>query len=89
VEVGSLALAIAMVRRAPLCTILPASSVRQDIEAGDLVAVPINQEELSGALSLIFSVERELSEAERAIVQEFIRVFRPRRGNSRTERTEN
>jgi len=80
VEVGSLALAIAMVRRAPLCTILPASSVRQDIEAGDLVAVPINQEELSGALSVIFSVERELSEAERAIVQEFIRVFRPARG---------
>ena len=77
VEVGSLALAIAMVRKAPLCTILPASSVRKDVEAGNLKAVPIRQDELSGALSLIFSAERELSEAERIIVQEFVRVFRP------------
>lgn len=77
VEVGSLALAIAMVRQAPLCTILPASSVRLDIEAGNLIAVPIRQDELSGALSLIFSAERELSEAERIIVAEFVRVFRP------------
>lgn len=79
VEVGSLALAIAMVRKAPLCTILPASSVRQDIEAGNLQAVPIKQDELFGALSVIFSAERELSEAERSIVQEFTRVFRPGR----------
>ena len=41
--------------------------------------VPIRQDELSGALSLIFSAERELSEAERTIVQEFTRVFRPGR----------
>jgi len=79
IEVGSLALAIAMVRQAPLCTILPASSVRQDIEAGNLVAVPINQDELSGGLSVIFSAERALSEAERTIVHEFVRVFRPGR----------
>lgn len=76
IEVGSLALAIAMVRQAPLCTILPASSVRQDINAGNLVAIPIRQEEVPGALSVIFSAERELSEAERTIVQEFVRVFR-------------
>lgn len=80
IEAGSLALAIAMVTQARLCTILPASSVRQDIEQGSLVAVPISQEELSGALSLIFSAERELSEAERIIVQEFVRVFRPDQG---------
>lgn len=77
VEVGSLALAIAMVRKAPLCTVLPASSVRNDVAAGNLQVVPIRQDELSGALSLIFSAERELSEAERTIVQEFTRVFRP------------
>lgn len=76
-EVGSLALAIAMVRMAPLCTILPASSVRRDVETGILKAVPISQDEVPGALSLIFSAERELSEAERIIVQEFVRVFRP------------
>ena len=76
IEVGSLALAIAMVRQAPLCTILPASSVRQDIAAGNLIAVPIRQEDVPGALSVIFSAERELSEAERTIVQELVREFR-------------
>ncbi|MGV8854691.1 MAG: LysR substrate-binding domain-containing protein [Devosia sp.] len=81
IEVGSLPLAIAMVRQAPLCTVLPASSVRQDIEAGNLVAIPINQHELSGALSIIFSAERALSDAERTIVQECLRVFRPGREN--------
>lgn len=86
IEVGSLALAIAMVRQAPLCTILPASSVRQDIEAGNLVALPINQDELSGTLSIIFSSERALSEAERSIVQECLRVFRP--GRDSTEHLE-
>lgn len=85
VEVGSLALAIAMVRQAPLCTILPASSVRGDIEAGNLVAVPIRHEEVSGALSVIFSAGRELSEAERIIVHEFVRVFRPGRGAALVE----
>lgn len=85
IEVGSLALAIAMVRRAPLCTILPASSVRQDIESGNLVAVPINQDELSGGLSVIFSAERSLSDAERSIVQEFVRVFRPGRSTDNLE----
>ncbi|MDB5507107.1 MAG: nocR [Devosia sp.] len=86
VEVGSLALAIAMVRQAPLCTVLPASSVRRDIEAGNLVAVPIREGELSGSLSVIFSAERELSEAERIIVQEFVRVFRPGRERQGEER---
>lgn len=85
IEVGSLALAIAMVRQAPLCTILPASSVRADIEADNLVAVPIRVEEVSGALSVIFSADRELSEAERIIVQEFVRVFKPDRGAAPVE----
>jgi DNA-binding transcriptional LysR family regulator len=76
IEVGSLALAIAMVRQAPLCTILPASSVRRDIAAGNLIAVPIRQDDVPGALSIIFSAERELSEAERTIIQEFVREFR-------------
>ncbi|WP_445679767.1 LysR family transcriptional regulator [Radicibacter daui] len=75
VEVGSLALAIAMVRRARLCTVLPASSVRQDLEAGRLIAVQINPEEISGTLSVIFSAERELSYAERAIINILTQVF--------------
>jgi DNA-binding transcriptional LysR family regulator len=75
VEVGSLALAIAMVRIAPLCTVLPASSVRKDVEAGLLVTIPISPDEVLGALSIIFSVDRSLSEAERVIVQELVNIF--------------
>ena len=76
VEVASLALAIAMVRTAKLCTVLPASSVRKDVEAGLLVTIPISNEDLSGRLSVIFSANRSLSEAERVIVQELVHVFR-------------
>jgi DNA-binding transcriptional LysR family regulator len=76
VEVGSLALAIAMVRTAKLCTVLPSSSVRKDVEAGLLVAVPISNEDLSGKLSVIFSVNRSLSVAERIIIQELVHVFK-------------
>jgi DNA-binding transcriptional LysR family regulator len=83
VDVGSLALAIAMVRQAPLCTVLPASSVRQDLEAGNLVAIPIRQSELSGTLSMIFSADRELSDAERLIIREFVWAFKADRGASR------
>lgn len=76
IEVGSLALAIAMVRRAPLCTVLPASSVRQDLKTGTLIARPIRHDELAGRLSVIFAADRTLSSAERTIVQELITVFR-------------
>ncbi len=81
-EVGSLALAIAMVRRAPLCTVLPASSVRQDLKAGTLIARPIRHDELAGRLSVIFAADRTLSSAERTIVQELITVFRASAGQS-------
>jgi DNA-binding transcriptional LysR family regulator len=76
IEVGSLALAIAMVRNAPLCTVLPASSVRKDLMARTLVAVPINRDEVPGALSIIFSADRSLSDAERVIVQELVNIFK-------------
>jgi DNA-binding transcriptional LysR family regulator len=75
IEVGSLALAIAIIRSAPLCTILPASSVQKDVEAGLLVTIPISRNEVPGALSIIFSADRSLSEAERTIVQTLVDVF--------------
>lgn len=81
IEVGSLALAIAMVKQARLCTILPASSVRQDIAAGTLTAIPITHPELAGALSVIFSADRSLSEAERTIIENLVREFRVIREN--------
>ncbi|TNM63408.1 substrate-binding domain-containing protein [Aliirhizobium smilacinae] len=76
IEVGSLTLAIAMVRNAPLSTILPASSVSKDVDAGLLVTVPISRDEVPGALSIIFSADRSLSDAERTILQELVSVFK-------------
>ncbi|MDS7594263.1 LysR family transcriptional regulator [Agrobacterium tumefaciens] len=76
IEVGSLALAIAMVRSSRLCTVLPASSVRKDVEAGLLATVPIRRDEVPGALSIIFSSDRALSDAERTIIQELVRIFK-------------
>ncbi len=75
VEAGSLPLAIAMARRAPLCTILPASSVRRDVAEGRLKTVPIAAEDISGQLSVIFSMDRALSAAEREIIQTLVAAF--------------
>lgn len=77
VEVGSLPLAVAMVKQAPLCTVLPASSVRDEIERGSLAAASIRRDELSGALWVIFSADRELSVAERGLIHELVVAFQP------------
>jgi molybdate transport repressor ModE-like protein len=74
-EVGSLPLAIALVRKAPICTILPISSVQQDVAQGRLIAAAIVEDVISGNLSVIFSAERTLSEAEREIIQSLIAAF--------------
>jgi molybdate transport repressor ModE-like protein len=74
-EVGSLPLAIAMVRRAPICTVLPLSSVQQDVQDGRLTATAIAEDVITGKLSVIFSPERTLSVAERAIVTALVAVF--------------
>ena len=74
-EVGSLPLAIAMTRRAPLATILPASSVRQDLEEGRLTATRLGDDLGLGTLSIIFSGERSLSDSERALVRELTEAF--------------
>ncbi len=74
-EVGSLPLAIAMVRRAPICTVLPVSSVQQDVGDGRLTATAIAEDVVTGKLSVIFSAERSLSAAERAIVTALVAAF--------------
>ncbi|MGO7151842.1 LysR family transcriptional regulator [Rhizobium leguminosarum] len=74
-DVGSLPLAIAMVRRLPVCTVLPVSSVQQDIDSGRLTAAPITEDVIAGNLSVIFSGERTLSEAERTMIQSLAAVF--------------
>jgi DNA-binding transcriptional LysR family regulator len=74
-DVGSLPLAIAMVRRLPVCTVLPVSSVQQDIGSGRLTAASITEDVIAGNLSVIFSGERTLSEAERTMIQSLVAVF--------------
>ncbi|MEJ1158299.1 LysR family transcriptional regulator [Prosthecomicrobium sp. N25] len=74
-EVGSLPLAIAMVRRAPICTVLPLSSVEQDVRDGRLTATPIAEDLVPGKLAVIFSPERSLSVAERAIIAALVAAF--------------
>jgi molybdate transport repressor ModE-like protein len=75
-EVGSLPLAIAMVRKAPICTVLPLSSVKRDVEQGRLTACTITEDVISSSLSVIFSGKRTLSEVERSIIQELVAAFR-------------
>lgn len=82
IEVGSLALAIAIVRHSTLCTVLPASSVRKDVRAGLLKARKIRRDEVPGALSIIFSANRSLSEPERLLIQAFQKMFREERTTS-------
>jgi molybdate transport repressor ModE-like protein len=74
-EIGSLPLAIAMARRSPFCTILPSSSVRQDLAEGRLTASAIREDLGLGTVSIIFSGERSLSESERALVKALSAAF--------------
>jgi DNA-binding transcriptional LysR family regulator len=74
-EASSLPLAIAMVRRARIATVLPLSSVRQDLRAGRLTATPLADDVAAGKIAVIFSPERELSEAERAVIQALTAAF--------------
>lgn len=74
-DVGSLPLAIALTRGAALATVLPASSVRQDVREGRLTATPIRERLGPGSLSIIFSGERTLAEIEREVVRALATAF--------------
>jgi len=76
VEAGSIPIAIAMARRSPLCTVLPASSVRRDVAEKRLTSTPIAEGLSAGNLSVIFSGERELWPVERAAVRALAAVFK-------------
>ncbi|MEP6885205.1 MAG: LysR family transcriptional regulator [Gammaproteobacteria bacterium] len=69
IEIDSLALTAAMLSRQPLCTVLPPSAVRREIEAGDLVAHPIIEPTIARRLFIIYSGDRSLTEPERNLVQ--------------------
>jgi LysR family nitrogen assimilation transcriptional regulator len=67
-EVDALPMAVSLLARLPVCTVLPASAVAREIERGDLVAHPIIEPQIARRLYVIYSGERTLSEAERGLV---------------------
>jgi DNA-binding transcriptional LysR family regulator len=68
-EINALPMAVSLLDRLPVCTVLPASAVKRQIDAGDLVAHPIVDPAISRRLYVIYSGERPLSEPERALVK--------------------
>ncbi len=68
VEIDALPMAVAILARLPVCTVLPASAVEREIAGGDLIAHPIIEPMISRRLFVIYSGERTLSESERGLV---------------------
>nr|WP_319514552.1 LysR substrate-binding domain-containing protein [uncultured Cohaesibacter sp.] len=77
-EIGSVPLLIALLRQAPLCTILPVSAVRADLINGTVTATPIVEEFGLRQLMLIYSTERTLSNLERSLISFLKDAFRER-----------
>jgi DNA-binding transcriptional LysR family regulator len=67
-EIDALPMAVAILARLPVCTVLPESAVEREIANGDLVAHPIIEPMISRRLFVIYSGERTLSESERGLV---------------------
>jgi LysR family nitrogen assimilation transcriptional regulator len=68
-EINALPMAVSLLDRLPVCTVLPASAVKRQIDAQYLVAHPIVDPSISRRLYVIYSGERPLSESERALVK--------------------
>jgi LysR family nitrogen assimilation transcriptional regulator len=79
-EVDTLPMAVAMLARLDVCTVLPPSAVAPEIAAGDLVAHPIVDPVISRRLFVIYSGERALSEPERALVNSLRRKLSEQAG---------
>lgn len=67
-EVNSLTMILALIRRMPLATILPQPSVRPYVDAGILQFNPIVEPAISRRLSILFSAARTLTEIERSLI---------------------
>ncbi|MDB5579666.1 MAG: hypothetical protein JWR80_4842 [Bradyrhizobium sp.] len=73
-EIDALAMLVSVLRRQPVCTVLPVSALCREIEAGELVASPIVDPVIMRRLFIIYSGGRSLTPAER----EFIDLLRQR-----------
>ena len=67
-EIDALPMAVSLLTRLQVCTVLPASAVAREIAGGDLVAHPIIEPAIARRLYVIYSGERTLSEPERGLV---------------------
>jgi DNA-binding transcriptional LysR family regulator len=67
-EIDALTMIAAILERIPVCTVLPSSAVRRELDGGDLLAHPIIDPVILRRLFVIYSGERGLSEAERDLV---------------------
>lgn len=68
-EINALPMAVTLLDRIPVCTVLPTSAVKREIERGDLVAHQIVDPTIARRLYVIYSGERSLSEYERSLVK--------------------
>ncbi len=77
-EINSMALMMALLHRQAVCTVLPASAVRSQMDSGELVAVEIVQPTISRRFYAIYSAERKLTDPERDFVRELRGQFQSR-----------
>jgi DNA-binding transcriptional LysR family regulator len=76
-EVDALPMLIALLQREPICTVLPISAVRKELNGGELCANAIVEPQVLRSMFVIYSGERTLTEPER----EFVRLLRERLGD--------
>ncbi len=67
-EIDALPMAVALLARMPVCTVLPPSAIANEVANGDLVVHPIVEPAVSRRLFLIYSGDRALSPPERDLV---------------------
>ena len=67
-EIDALAMLIALLKHEAICTVLPASAVRLELERGELCAHPIVAPTVARRLFVIYSGERSLTEPERTFI---------------------
>ena len=68
-EIDALPMAVALLSRMPVCTVLPPSAIASEVRSGDLVVHPIVEPAVSRRLFLIYSGDRALSPPERDLVK--------------------
>ncbi|WP_022721253.1 LysR family transcriptional regulator [Rhodopseudomonas sp. B29] len=68
IEADTLPMAVTMLARLPICTVLPVSAIRREIDSGELIAHPIIDPQIARRLYVIYSGERALTQPERDLV---------------------